>query len=295
MSPCRLCGAASEHAFVTTDRNRRISEERFSYRRCLRCGSVFLADIPPDLERYYPAAYHRLPQPDDLARSAAGERYKLDRVLEHADGGHLIEIGPSVGAFAFLAREAGFEVTAVEMDRACCDYLEAVVGVRAICSTEPERALEDAGPARVVVMWQVIEHLARPRECVEAAARNLAAGGALIVSTPNPAGVQARVLGPRWPHVDAPRHLSLIPPPALVETAADAGLELVSLDGDDPGARACNRFGWENVFTRPRPGVVTSALAQLRVGPGLALALAPLERHRLRGGTYTAVFRRPAA
>ncbi|HWF51692.1 MAG TPA: hypothetical protein VG294_13725 [Solirubrobacteraceae bacterium] len=51
---CPLCGGSTEAAFTTTDRNRALTRERFEYRRCVACGTYFLANVPADLSAYYP-------------------------------------------------------------------------------------------------------------------------------------------------------------------------------------------------------------------------------------------------
>ena len=60
-------------------------------------------------------------------------------------------------------------------------------------------------------MWHVIEHLRRPWEVIERAAANLQDGGVLAIATPNPRALQFKLLRRRWAHLDAPRHLFLIP------------------------------------------------------------------------------------
>lgn len=110
-------------------------------------------------------------------------------------GGRLVEIGPAHGAFALQAVEAGFDVTAIEMDERCCRYLESVVGVAAVHDDRPHEILRDRPPSDAVVMWQVIERLPDPWRCLRSAAQNLHEGGVLLVATPNPAGSSAAIRG----------------------------------------------------------------------------------------------------
>ncbi len=127
---CPQCGGEAAHAFDTTDVNRRIGAEVFSYLRCQHCGVVFLRNPPADLASYYPQDYYVIARSrDELAVWSGFERYKLDIILEHRKAGRLIEIGPASGAFSYLAKTAGFEVTAIEMDRRCSEYLASEVGI----------------------------------------------------------------------------------------------------------------------------------------------------------------------
>ena len=292
-SSCPYCGSPAEPSFSSPDRNRRVTAESFDYHRCTSCGLVFLVRRPDDLGRYYPDEYHLLPSRAKIEEIAAGERWRLDFVLPWADGGRLIEIGPGWGVFAFLAREAGFEVTAVEMDSACCAFLRDVIGVEAIHSSDPTRVLAGIGAARVIALWHVIEHLERPFDLLRIAAERLQPGGILVVATPNPGALGFRVLGARWPHVDAPRHQYLIPPSVLTGAAASRGLERVRIDSDDPGTRGWNTFGWMHALRPGHVGRRPGRPVEL-TGAVVSRLVRPLESRPGRGAAYTAVFRKTA-
>jgi hypothetical protein len=141
-------------------------------------------------------------------------------------------------------------------------------------------------------MWQVIEHLPNPWEVFEAAVRHLEPGGAIIVGTPNPDALQFRLLGRYWAHLDAPRHLFLIPAQTLQRKARELGLRHILTTTSDPPGRHWNRFGWEYALRR-FPGrnpstVLTRALSLL-----LTTAVRPIETRGLAGATYTSLFMRP--
>jgi SAM-dependent methyltransferase len=210
-------------------------------------------------------------------------------LLDHAKPGHLVEIGPGAGAFSRAALNAGFDVTAIEMDSRACEYLRAVVGISAINSAVPEDVLPTLRPSRAIVLWHVIEHLPRPWEVLEQAARNLEPGGVLAIAAPNPRALQFKLLRRRWAHLDAPRHQFLIPAQTVARRCSECGLHLVSSTTADPGGRECNRFGWEYALRRsPRsePGTpARGALAGL-----IVRALAPIETRGENGCAYTSIF-----
>ncbi|HWH12729.1 MAG TPA: glycosyltransferase [Solirubrobacteraceae bacterium] len=284
--PCPLCGAGSTFRLRSRDRNRRVDDEPFDYRRCQTCDVLFLANPPRELGRYYPPSYY-----SDAGSNEPTELAKLDFATRHAPGGgRLIEVGPGGGGFSLAARDAGYDVTAVEMDEAAGVRLRSR-GVPVIHSDQPEHALQALGPARVVALWHVIEHVSRPVETLEAAAAALEPGGVVIVATPNPDSLQTRVLRGRAPHLDAPRHLFLIPPSLLTAWARDAGLEPVELTFADRTGRDWNAFGWQAAMLRPETGPRWRRIS-FKLGAALALTLAPYERRGFNGSTYTAVFRR---
>lgn len=292
---CSLCGGDASFAFRARDWNRRVTRQWFHYHRCRDCGMILLADPPQDLGSFYAEDYHSRPTVAGLERAARREAYQLEMLVRHVrPGGRLVEIGPGVGVFAWQARRAGFRVTAVEMDAACCRHLRCVVGVDAVHSDRPEMVLSDLPPSRAVVLWQVLEHLREPWCVLERVLQNLEVGGVLLIATPNPESLGLRFLGARWPHVDAPRHLQLVPMDTLTAWLEERGARAVACTITDLGARRWNRFAWQRflmnrVSRRSLSGVAFAA------GAVLSLVMAPLENGGRRGSSYTVVVRKEAA
>jgi hypothetical protein len=115
----------------------------------------------------------------------------------------------------------------------------------------------------------------------------------VALAAPNPDAFQFKVLGSRWTHVDAPRHLFLIPPTVLVRLGEEFGLEVVLLTTLDAGTLGWNVFGWrESLAGFARGRYARYALRLL--GLLAARAARPLDRRGWRGSTYTLVLRRPA-
>ena len=46
---------------------------------------------------------------------------------------------------------------------------------------------------------------------LEEASKKINPGGIILIATPNPSSFAFRLLGRFWPHIDAPRHINLIP------------------------------------------------------------------------------------
>ena len=288
---CPVCGSASaEYVLTAWDRNRELGDERFEYRRCEACGTVFNASVPQDLARWYGGDYHGIPEASELEAQAGFEQHKVELLLAHGAAGSLVEIGPSFGRFAYVAKRAGFDVTGIEMDPTCCAYLRDVVGVEAVNSTAAEDVLPGLAPVDVVCMWHVMEHLPDPMRVLRAAAEALRPGGLLAIGVPNPESIQFRVLGRRWPHLDAPRHLSLIPHATLVSQASSSGLDLVATTTTDRFGRHCNRWGWEYGMRR-HPSAGGSSVPMLAAGVAVETLMIPVERTGLRGAAYTVLFK----
>jgi SAM-dependent methyltransferase len=69
-----------------------------------------------------------------------------------------------------------------------------------------EEAEIEPGSLDAVTLWHVLEHLEDPRFALERIRGWLAPRGAVLVGVPNLDSLQARLGGPRWYHLDVPRH-----------------------------------------------------------------------------------------
>src|SRR3954452_24509454 len=144
---CPYCQAQASHFLSSSDRNRHTTTEVFEYWRCQGCGLIFMKSPPQDMSAYYRGGYGHIPTSvPELREIAAAEKYRTEPILRYKSGGRCLEIGPWRGVICSNMKDAGFEVTAIEMDQACVDFLRDRVGIDAIQSTNPADALERLKP-----------------------------------------------------------------------------------------------------------------------------------------------------
>jgi len=284
---CTACGNATQAFLAAPDYNRHLAPGEFEYVRCGTCGYIELVNPPPDLSQAYPQDYYIIPDSvETLASWAPHEQYKLDLLLQQVQGGRLLEIGPGNGTFAFLAQRAGFDVHAIEMDERCAAFLEGMLRIPTTRSADEAQAMAGLGSFDAICMWQVIEHLRDPFAMLAAAARALRPGGALILATPNPAAMQFRLLGRHWVHLDAPRHVCLIPIALMREKAQALGFRVALCTTTDAGSLSWNTFGWEySLQTYVRAQWMRRVAA--RAGRVVAAITAATERQGIAGTAYT--------
>lgn len=293
MTPiCPCCNGTSIVFFRAVDCNRRVSKQEFVYYRCDSCGLVFLHPIPANLGDYYPDEYYEIPSSEEeLASLAANERYKIDIVQRYAPAGRLLEIGPSFGSFAYLATRAGYDVEVIEMDERCCRFIGTSLGIRVHQGERCAGFLAGSIPFDVIALWHVIEHIPDPWGELEVIARSLRPGGILVLASPNPGAFQFRILRRVWTHVDAPRHLALIPKDLLIRKLEPLGLRPVLTTTRDRGSLGWNVFGWRvslmNLSTHPFGKMVLGHAATI-----CSILAGPVERREGLGSAYTIVFRK---
>lgn len=293
---CSQCNGNADLFMKSHDYHKRMTSEEFYYYKCPECGYIFLAPVPADLGIYYPEEYYDVPATkEDLQKTAERlQRWKIDTVLGFKSSGSLLEIGPAYGLFAFLAKEAGFDVTGIEMDQRCCQFLRNVVGINVIEGADTVTALKTLPTFDAIVMWQVFEHLQDPWSVLALASDRLNPGGILILDMPNPDAFQFKLLGRRWVHLDPPRHVSLMPADLVVKRAAIYNLKPELITTANHGANSYNGFGWAFSFKNMFSNNVIGNIAHF-LGRVLGKIMIPIERTGKRGSTYTIVLKKGSA
>ena len=291
MIGCPICRSSAAPQLEARDENRRCSTLVFEYSRCNACGSIFLTNPPADLGLYYEAGYYQIPSVSKLQANNRKDRTKIDIVNRFAPGPRLLEIGPAFGVFAFAAMQSGYDVDVIERDERCCTFLRDDLGVRVIQSETPHEAVGALSKHDVITLWHVLEHLPDVPAMIDAAARNLVPGGVLVIAVPNPQAAQFALMGRHWPHLDAPRHLSLVPAHTLAALARRHGLDPILETSDDADSRRWNRFGWQRLLmNRFRSRLMQKAM--FVAGYPIAALMAPFDCRAMRGSAYTMVLKK---
>lgn len=287
---CCCCGGPTKYVFTTYDVNRGISDESFVYVRCQTCGTYSLANPPVDLDRYYPRSYYGALSEDAFPAADWRVRAQLAPVLARLAGGSIIEVGAHNGALLHESAKHGFERrVAIERDAVACAFMR-TLGIDARETDDPVAGLGETPPADAVVMHHVLEHVTDPVGLLDIASRRVKPGGVMVVASPNPSSLSFRVCRGRWMHVDAPRHLHLVPLSMVRQRAVAAGLQPAAVTTRDAVSASWNEPAW-NAWIRH----VTRGDPRIGYWFGRAVrrSARPLERLAMRGSCYMATFVRP--
>lgn len=224
-SRCAWC----EHQFDDGD-------DRLAGRtRCARCGVATTSPWPSDAQLgeayadWYRPANGRFSGLGDklLRRSRSALAGRLHRVLPH---GPVLDVGAGDGTLVRAFVRHGREAVGVD------PYASA--NHSHVRDVELE---EMDGSWSAVIFWHSLEHLREPVRALRHAATLATPGAVLVVAVPNAASLQARTFGDRWLHLDVPRHLVHISPPALVSAIEAAGFRVMRVSYLRGGQVV---FGW---------------------------------------------------
>ena len=154
--------------------------------QCTECGFVYRNPIerPVELEEIYAveAPTQAVMQAlHETQRSAyAAQARRLTDVAGRSGTG--IEVGSYVGAFLAAARDAGWQMTGVDVN-ACTNAFTRGLGFEVHDGTI--ESFDDDRRADAIVIWNCIDQLADPASAIRAARAHLVAGGLLALRAPN--------------------------------------------------------------------------------------------------------------
>ena len=185
--------------------DRRATAPRYRLDRCRACGTaVTVGRSRHDATGLYRGgAYAAPPAPVDLLLEPLrrlGDAAVLRALGPLAPGSRVIEIGSGDGRLLRRLAEQGHSVVGIEPYAAQGDT---PLPVR---DTAVEALGAPTGVADIAVLWHVLEHLDDPALGLRRAVEMLGRHGRVVVSVPNLDSLQARIGGPRWFHLDVPRH-----------------------------------------------------------------------------------------
>ncbi|MFT4872116.1 MAG: SAM-dependent methyltransferase [Congregibacter sp.] len=277
--------------YRTRDYNRRIDERQFNYVECQACKTLQLAFIPENLATYYASEYFQIPlSAANLLPGSKVDRFKLSLLKKHTSPCEILEIGPGVGGFAYLAKVAGYFPQVIEIDRACRQFIQEQLEIPAVAGPEDLSGFP-ANSFDCIALWHVLEHLTEPRALMNNLWRVLRPGGTVLLALPNPDSLQFSIFGRFWAHLDAPRHVALPPAQTLIRELEARDLQLTELTSSDAGTLYWNRFGWtESMKNLSRSSLTQSLLGAFGMGAAaISYSLGSLDPTR---SAYTLVVRK---
>ncbi|MQM33629.1 MAG: hypothetical protein CRU72_04040 [Candidatus Accumulibacter phosphatis] len=260
---CRICGETDR---LTPYRVREMLiglRESFDYFLCAQCGCLQIAEIPPDMSRYYPADYYSMESHQQVPAQHTGVRRLVDQLL-FLDAGLLNTVVSALvrrlrhDAYPVqlmpLTRDAGlrsFDDPVLDVGCGSGDFLFSLraMGFTCLYGADPfvaEKIVRDGvtifntdvgdvdkpGFFRLITFQHSLEHVADQRGTLAAAAKLLRADGMMMVSLPVVESYAWEHYGTDWVDLDAPRHFYLHSLRSLKMVAADAGLVCRSIVPD---------------------------------------------------------------
>jgi len=186
---CVVCGMADPSVLLP----RRALPDAVGVLRCRGCGLVFLEsragkeELDPEETAYWDGDDQKaIYLQDGIRQTFVQEFHRRLQAIERFQPcrGRLLDVGCGIGHFLDTARARGWTVKGLDISTAASQAAHEAYGLTVRVGT-----LESAPfvPAAfdVLTLWDVIEHIRRPVENLQAANRLLRMGGILAMKTPN--------------------------------------------------------------------------------------------------------------
>jgi 2-polyprenyl-3-methyl-5-hydroxy-6-metoxy-1,4-benzoquinol methylase len=177
--------------------------------RCRDCGCI-MADIPFDHAQYEAESYYTLSRKTlaDIDEEW-GFRWRtiLGWIRRSGAWTSLLDVGAGNGYFVALAgREFGLDASGIEISAEENRIASEVIGIHLfegdVARHQPQYD--------VVTCFNVLEHVADPQGFLSDAIARVRPGGILVLTTPNPGCIHARMKGiEHWNMIDPPHHINL--------------------------------------------------------------------------------------
>ena len=311
VTSCLVCGAGTKRVLNDVYDLRFGVPGNFEIRRCEECD---LEQISPVLgqdqlstlyERYYnfrhqdTANYSKTRH--QLLRSGVYRLWvridgDISFVLRPGRGRRLLDVGCNEGRNLLLYQTSGFRAEGVEINRTAADK---AIQLGCRVHVGPLESVASGLRFDVVVLSNVLEHVASPTAMLDAAFRLLEPGGELWVSCPNAESFARRLFERSWINWHPPFHLIHFTAATLARLMAAAGFEVIDTKSISPAlwlAQSLVARRWA------KPGAPTLQMRKpLIIAPLLVLIRAGLfpflwiENRKGRGDCLVAVAHRPAA
>jgi hypothetical protein len=231
---CLLCEAPAKK-WLTTTNGGVGPRENFDIYRCIKCFSTVINPIPANLGSYY-LDYHWIPKGLSWKRAVKACKNRLGVVNRHVNvSASILDVGAGSGAFVAASTENGHLSSAIEQDENCRKNIEEFM---------PGRVVEDllaydtksCGVPDVITLWHVFEHIPDPSDFLVQVSRIFPATTKMIIEVPNAESWLFRMMGSKWPHLDAPRHVFLPSKLGIEYVAQKNGMRVSRIHNRDNAA-----------------------------------------------------------
>ena len=267
---CKLCGA--HHARVL------FRKDSTDFLQCRQCGLEWVHPLP-DMEEmrelYSSPKYYNT---DNISQYGYSEyvrnkhlyvnlfNRRLDELLFHTGGrrGRLLDVGCATGTLLELARLRGWDVhgvdiseyaTSIARDYYCLD----------VFTGELVDAEYGEGQFDVVVMDDLIEHVADPVSLVRESRRILKPGGMLTLNTPNRAGLWHLLMGRRWFHYRQMEHTFFFSPAVMADLLERHGFEVLEIHSSSKIIDLNYAFGRLRYYNMALSDLLTRTVGRLLI------------------------------
>lgn len=164
---------------------------KYTILQCKKCGLGYVIPQPSseEIKTLYVEEYQLFTKDNEKSGKRRKERWheegkKIEYIEKYKYKGKILEVGPGFGVFMEVAKNNGWDVFGVELNKYYYNYLKNDLKLNVINSTLKEADYEE-NFFDVINMDNVLEHMATPKEELAIGYKILKKGGVILVQVPN--------------------------------------------------------------------------------------------------------------
>lgn len=281
---CPLCGSNRQELLCTAQDHLTRQPGPYTLFRCLDCGLGYLDPRPTadEMDMHYPSTYepHVSLLLEDMPHPRRwlvqyGLRKRRQPLLAQRSSGKVLDVGCGAGLFlAEMRRHTSWEIYGIDRNPQAIAFAREVLKIPAQVGTIEENDFPD-GSYDAVTMWDTLEHLHAPRKALREIWRILKPDGVLLLRVPSLDSLDARLFGPHWAGLDAPRHLTVFSKKTLTRILAETGFSVERM-WCMSGSHASFVISLRFLLERSKPvGRLGRLLLRVAASPGFVALSAP--------------------
>lgn len=204
--------------------------------KCRKCTLVFVDPMPgpPQLKDIYEGRYYNsenslemgydnyFDEEENIRKTALKRLKYMER---HVRKGRLLDVGCAFGFFMDTAKKRGWDVCGIDISRLACEHARKL-GLKVI---EGNADIMDLPEDKydLITLWDVVEHLTRPKEVLIKLRQRLGEEGLLVLTTPDIDSLPARLTDGNWLGFKSPKeHLWYFSKVTISRLLSEAGFKI---------------------------------------------------------------------
>lgn len=195
--------------------------------KCDNCGFKFLNPIPVerDLMKYYSnlsSSKIELLDKSPVEYEQSLQRIKLIEI--YVKKGKILDVGSGCSNFVVIAKERGWNVSAVEIREESKRLLK-----KFLIKSVEEKKIEN-NYFNCITLSQVLEHVSDPSKKLKLYYKKLIKGGIVVIEVPNIESLGFKLLKNKWYFIMNPQHISYFSKKTLTKMLEKAGFEIIKTE-----------------------------------------------------------------
>lgn len=249
-NPCCICSSLDSHGLFAVKFQNHNYPGTFYIRKCNGCGLLFNSPRLPDEDfpEIYQGSYyfHKRNNQDEFARIIRMYCRTTALVSETIQNKEVFEIGSAKGYLLTVMKKLGWKVQGLDISAIAADFAKRKLKVpteQGMLEDYVKKTREEKRTFPLVLAIDVIEHVLYPKQFIEDVSEIVAAGGTLIIDTPNGNAANIVSQGEKWKGFN-PFHIFFFSVDNLTSLLAEYGFvveKAFSYGNDDLKQGNCNR------------------------------------------------------